>query len=111
MTGYASYPSLRDKIVFITGGASGIGATLVRSFHDQGARVAFVDLKEADGQALAGELGAWFRTCDVTDAAALEGAVQDSAQALGGLDVLVNNVANDTRRPAAETSPELWRKG
>ena len=111
MTQYATYPSLKDKVVFITGGASGIGAVMVRAFHDQGCKVAFVDLEQDEGQKLAGELGAWFARCDVTDAAALEKAVQDSAAALGGLDVLVNNVANDTRRPAAATSPELWRKG
>ena len=40
----ARYPSLRDKVVFITGGASGIGRSIVEHFHDQGSRVAFIDI-------------------------------------------------------------------
>jgi len=108
----ASYPSLKDQVVFITGAASGIGASMVQAFHDQGARVAFVDLSKDEGEALAAELpGVWFRPCDVTDTEALQGAVRDAARALGGLNVLVNNVANDTRHSAADTTPEAWRKG
>jgi NAD(P)-dependent dehydrogenase (short-subunit alcohol dehydrogenase family) len=109
---FANYPSLKDRTVFITGGASGIGAVFVQAFHDQGAKVAFVDLDEAAGQALAGKLGAaWFRRCDVTDADALQAAIRDAAAALGPVTVLINNVANDTRQVAAEVTPEAWRKG
>ena len=108
----ASYPSLAGKSVFITGGASGIGAALVRAFHGQGAKVAFVDLAQDAGRALAAELpGAWFRPCDVTDGGLLQGLVREAAADLGGLHVLVNNVANDTRAEAATTSPEAWRAG
>jgi NAD(P)-dependent dehydrogenase (short-subunit alcohol dehydrogenase family) len=110
---FASYPSLKDRTVFVTGGASGIGAAFVQTFHDQGAKVAFVDLNEAAGQALAGKLRAsgWFRRCDVTDADALQAAIRDAATALGPITVLINNVANDTREVAAEVTPEAWRKG
>jgi NAD(P)-dependent dehydrogenase (short-subunit alcohol dehydrogenase family) len=110
---FATYPSLKDRVVFITGGASGIGATFVQSFHDQGAKVAFVDLDDPAGQALSARLGAtsWFRRCDVTDAAALQAAIHDAGQALGPITVLINNVANDTRQVAAELTPEVWRKG
>jgi D-xylose 1-dehydrogenase len=110
---FATYPSLKDRVVFITGGASGIGATFVQSFHDQGSKVAFVDLDEAAGQALAAKLGAaaWFRRGDVTDAEALQAAIRDGAAALGPITVLINNVANDTRQVAAEVTPEAWRKG
>ena len=113
MAGFASYPSLRDRTVFVTGGASGIGASFVQGFHDQGAKVAFVDLDEAAGQALSAKLGAacWFRQCDVTDADALQAAIRDAATALGAVTVLINNVANDTRQVAAEVTPEGWRKG
>jgi NAD(P)-dependent dehydrogenase (short-subunit alcohol dehydrogenase family) len=109
---FATYPSLKDKVVFITGGASGIGATFVSEFYAQGAKVAFVDLKQADGDALMARLGgnAWFETCDVTDAAALQGAIKAAAQALGPVTVLINNVANDTRHKAVEMTPEVWRK-
>ena len=108
---FAVYPSLSGKVVFITGGASGIGAAFVQAFHAQGAKVAFVDLAEAEGQALAAKLGsgAWFRQCDVTDAAALQAAISDAATALGPVTVLVNNVANDTRHAAAEITPAAWR--
>ena len=109
---FASYPSLKNKVVFITGGASGIGATFVTEFHAQGAKVAFVDLQQADGDALMQQLGgnAWFSVCDVTDATALQGAIEAAAKALGPVTVLINNVANDTRQPTAEMTAETWRK-
>lgn len=110
--GYAVYPSLKDKSVFITGGASGIGAQLVESFHEQGAKVAFVDVQDEEGLALAARLkGSWFQHCDVTDAEALQTSIQAAADAHGPIAVLINNVANDTRHPAAETTVEAWRKG
>lgn len=108
---YATYPSLAGRTVFITGGASGIGASFVETFHAQGAKVAFVDLQEDAGDALAGRVGGWFRRCDVTDAEALQAAVRDAGAALGPVTVLVNNVANDTRHPAIETTPDAWRRG
>jgi NAD(P)-dependent dehydrogenase (short-subunit alcohol dehydrogenase family) len=107
---FATYPSLNHRVVFITGGASGIGASFVREFHAQGAEVAFVDLQDDAGRALAEELGAWFRPCDVTDAEALQGAIRDAAAALGPITILINNVANDTRQKTAEMTPEAWRK-
>lgn len=109
----ATYPGLKDRVVFVTGGASGIGAAFVEQFHAQGSKVAFVDLQADAGEALAGRLGqgAWFRRCDVTDVPALQAAIRDAAQALGPVTVLINNVANDTRHEAAETSMDAWRKG
>jgi NAD(P)-dependent dehydrogenase (short-subunit alcohol dehydrogenase family) len=110
---FATYPSLRGRVAFITGGASGIGAAFVQAFHDQGAKVGFIDLDEAAGASLAAKLGAnaWFSGCDVTDAEALQGAVRDAAAALGPITVLINNVANDTRQDPVEISPEAWRQG
>ena len=108
--GFAAYPSLNGAVVFITGGAMGIGAALVRAFHGQGARVAFVDVAAAAGEALAADLpGAWFRQVDVTDVAALEGAIDAAAAALGPVTVLVNNVANDTRHTPEDTDAAAWR--
>jgi len=108
--GHATYPSLKGRAVFVTGGATGIGAAIVEGFHAQGSAVTFVDIAEADGAALAARLSAAgtpvrFIACDVTDAAALDGAVRAS----GPLGVLVNNVANDQRHEAASLTPERWR--
>ena len=107
---FATYPSLAGRTVFITGGASGIGACLVEQFHAQGSKVGFVDLQAEAGEALATQLGTWFRPCDVTDAAALQRGISAAAAALGPITVLINNVADDTRHAAIVTSPEAWRR-
>ena len=106
----AHYPDLANKSVFVSGGATGIGEAIVRAFTGQDARVTFVDLNVAAGESLAAELGhsATFATCDVTDTAALETAI-DSA-ATKGLDVLVNNAANDLRMPLADIGPLEWQQ-
>ena len=107
---FATYPSLNHRAVFVTGGASGIGASFVRAFQAQGADVAFVDLQATSGEALADELaGPWFRCCDVTDPQALQAAIRDAAAALGPITILINNVANDARQAAAAMTPEDWR--
>ena len=72
----ALYPSLRDRVVFISGGSSGIGAELVRAFARQGSRVAFCGTRAEGGQPLIDELTAaglpapWYAACDVRDARA-----------------------------------------
>ncbi|MDR6786922.1 NAD(P)-dependent dehydrogenase (short-subunit alcohol dehydrogenase family) [Sphingomonas sp. BE138] len=110
MSGRAIYPSLKNKRVLITGGASGIGAGLVEAFAGQGAHVAFVDVVEEAGQALAARLGerVVFRRCDLTDVAALPGTIDALAADIGGLDVLINNAANDDRHTIAEVTPAYW---
>jgi NAD(P)-dependent dehydrogenase (short-subunit alcohol dehydrogenase family) len=109
----ATYPSLAGRVVFVTGGASGIGAAIVRRFHAQSASVAFVDLQEEAGAALARELGdgAWFRACDVADGVALRSAVGAASAALGPIRILINNVADDTRHDAEALDPAAWRAG
>ncbi len=110
----ARYPSLEGKNVFITGGGTGIGASIVTAFAEQGAHVAFVDVAENESRQLAEELvttiGAkvWWRTCDVRDIAALQAATADAAQALGDFSVLVNNVARDDRHTLESVTPEYW---
>jgi len=105
----ARYPSLAGKRVIVTGGATGIGAALVEGFAGQGAEVAFLDIDEPSGEALAARLkGTRFIACDLRDLAALEGAAKAAIDALGGVDVLVNNAANDDRHTIEDVTPEYW---
>jgi len=104
VNGEAVYPSLDGRRVLVTGGASGIGAEIVRGFARNGARVAFVDVDRAAGEALAEELGVRFIECDLTDVGALRAA---TAQA-GPVTVLINNAADDQRYEIEEITPELW---
>lgn len=107
----ARYADLEGRVVFISGGASGIGRDLVEAFVGQGAQVLFVDLNEPEGRALAEATGgkAQFVACDVTDNAALADAI-DRAETLGGLDVLVNNAGNDVRHDVSEVDTSLWHR-
>lgn len=111
MQNSARYPSLHEQGVFITGGATGIGAALVRAFIKQGARVTFADLNEGAGSALVEELGGAprFAHIDLTDTSALHQAITEADQA-SGLTVLINNAANDTRYRPDEMSPAKWRE-
>jgi NAD(P)-dependent dehydrogenase (short-subunit alcohol dehydrogenase family) len=112
----ATYPSLADRGVFITGGATGIGAAFTEAFVRSGAKVAFVDVDDVQAEALVGGLEAefgrtvWFRRVDITIAAELEAAVHDASAALGGLHVLVNNAASDERHGVEECDIERWRR-
>jgi NAD(P)-dependent dehydrogenase (short-subunit alcohol dehydrogenase family) len=106
----ATYPSLRDKTVLVTGGASGIGEAIVRAFAAQGSRVGFLDFDVAAGTKLAQEIGARFEAVDLRDAAALRAAVGKIKAALGPVDALVNNAARDDRHKIAEVTPEYWRE-
>jgi len=114
MSGFAVYPSLRDRVVFVTGGASGIGAEEVTQFARQGARVAFVDIDEAAGQRLVDSLEAetgrapWFGACDLRDIDAMRAAIEAAAAALGPITVLVNNAANDQRHDWTTVTPAYW---
>jgi len=105
---FATYPSIKDRVVFVTGGASGIGADIVRAFHDSGARVAFVDIQDTAGKALAAELGALFLHCDLTDIESLKASIAAVHAALGPIGVLVNNAANDDRHPIDDVNVDYW---
>ena len=113
MPSFATYPSLLERTVFVTGGATGIGASLVEHFANQGSRVGFVDIDVASGNALAAKLhGArnppLFVECDLTDIAALDRALVDVRQRYGAITVLVNNAANDMRHSIESVTPESW---
>ncbi|MDP2697631.1 SDR family NAD(P)-dependent oxidoreductase [Thalassospira sp.] len=110
----AHYESLRDASVFITGGASGIGKSLVEAFCAQGAKVAFVDIQKDAGEALVADIAKTarhaplFLLCDLTDIEALRHAVETAGQRHGPITVLLNNAANDTRHKWQDVTPEYW---
>lgn len=110
MAQFATYPSLSGKSVFVTGGASGIGARIVRAFAGQGAKVGFVDLDEEGGTALSDELGAdcAFAACDLRDIDALRSAFSALEAANGPAEVLINNAARDDRHDWADVTPDYW---
>jgi NAD(P)-dependent dehydrogenase (short-subunit alcohol dehydrogenase family) len=107
---FATYPSLKDKSVIVTGGASGIGAEIVRAFAGQGAKVGFLDFDQERGAALAAELGARFEFCDLRDIDALKAAIAALAEAQGPADVLVNNAARDDRHKWEDVTEEYYNE-
>ena len=106
----AIYSDLKDKTVVVTGGAGGIGESIVRAFHAQGAKVGFLDIDTARGTELQAELGkgARFVVCDLTDIPALKAAIAMVRDAFGAIDVLVNNAAHDERHATLEVTEEYW---
>jgi NAD(P)-dependent dehydrogenase (short-subunit alcohol dehydrogenase family) len=113
----ARYPSLVDRVVLITGGSSGIGETLVEQFVAQGARVGFVDIDVANGDALVERLAPVAKTAplfvqaDITDTPALQRAIERVRSQLGPINVLLNNAANDQRHKVEDTTSQSWDAG
>src|SRR6478672_4182213 len=108
MPEFASYPSLKGRTVFVSGGGSGIGASIVEHFATQGAKVGFVDIDEPASTALAGKTGALFLKCDIRDVKSYQAAIAEAASKLGTITVLVNNAARDDRHKLEEVTPEFW---
>lgn len=114
MSEWAQYPSLRGRLVVVTGGASGIGEAIVEAFAAQAARVVFLDLQMEAGAELVRRLGATnaeapvFYGCDLTDMHALRRILAEIEDRFGAVNVLVNNAGNDTRHRLDEVTPELW---
>jgi NAD(P)-dependent dehydrogenase (short-subunit alcohol dehydrogenase family) len=109
----AIYPSLKGRTVLVTGGGSGIGEAIVEHFAAQGAKTAFIDVKEKESKALAARLkrrrqAVHFEPCDLTDIAALRGAIKSIRKALGPITILINNAANDERHTLEEVTPEYF---
>lgn len=106
---------LLDTAVLVSGGASGIGAAIVRRFVAMGAQVAFLDRDEDAGKALTETLGAKarhrpvFLWCDLTQLEALAGHVEQASSAIGPIRVLINNAANDERHSIEDLTPAHWR--
>jgi len=111
---FARYPSLKDRAVLVTGGATGIGESMVSHFVRQASRVAFFDIQAEAAHQLVETLTAegcpapLFIECDLTDVAALQSSVKQVVAAFGTVDVLVNNAANDQRHSIDEVTPAYW---
>lgn len=114
---FARYPSLSGRPVIITGGATGIGSAFVSAYVAQGAKVAFLDVDDTAAQSLIERLAAspgdtWtapkYFHCNVTDTTELQTTIRTATQQLGGLKVLINNVANDTRHSLDDLTSEGW---
>ena len=111
---FAVYPSLQDQLVLVTGGATGIGASLVEHFALQGSQVAFLDIDHKSAERLVAGLSSKcthapaFLPCDLTDIAKLRAAVAEIEARHGTIRVLVNNAGNDARHSIDEVTPEYW---
>ena len=110
----ATYPSLQDRVVLITGGASGIGEKLVESFAQQAAQVIFIDIDDTAASELIERLApvvpiapVYFR-CDLTSSSALERSLKQIIDRFGTIDVMINNAGDDTRHKAEDVTPEFW---
>lgn len=117
MIDFARYPSLLDRAVLITGGASGIGASLVEHFVAQGSRVGLLDIDVAAAEELVGRLAEGARhapvfvRADLTDIDGLEAAIEQVRARIGRIAVLLNNAANDRRHSIEETTVQSWDAG
>ncbi len=109
----AIYPSLRDRVVLISGGGSGIGEEIVLHFLQQGSKVAFIDNAETATRALLDRLAAeghhpHWENVDLTDVDALRAAIARIRDALGPIEILINNAANDQRVKVEDVTSEYW---
>lgn len=110
----AIYPTLKDRVVFVTGGGSGIGAGLVEHFAGQGAIVTFVDVAEDASRALvenvaaAGHRRPDFIRCDLRDIEALRATIATTVDRYGPIRALLNNAGNDDRHRTEDVTPDYW---
>jgi D-xylose 1-dehydrogenase len=108
------YPSLKGRVIFISGGSSGIGADLVRHFAAQGSKVAFCGTQADGGKGLIEEIRSQgqpepiYAACDVRDTAAYQALLRQVIAQAGPVRVLVNNAGRDDRHAMEDVTPEFW---
>lgn len=113
MTAIATYPSLREAVVLITGGGSGIGAALTRRFAEQGSKVGFLDIADAPSNTLASDLtdaghAVEYVHADLRDVEALRSGIAAVRRRFGPITILLNNAAHDERHQTAEVTPAYF---
>ena len=103
---------LRDRIAFVTGGASGIGRAIAERLAREGAQVAIADIDEAGARKAAAEIGERARAIavDVTDSVSVRAAVGMAIAHFGRIDALINNAGWDKVEPFIEAREETWDK-
>nr|WP_145552755.1 2-hydroxycyclohexanecarboxyl-CoA dehydrogenase [Variovorax boronicumulans] len=106
---------LENKVVVVTGGGGGIGGATCRRFASEGAKVAVFDLNQAAAEQVATQVradggAAQAMRCDITDRASVDRAVAATQEALGPVDVLVNNAGWDVFKPFVKTVPAEWER-
>jgi len=112
MNNYATFKDLAETSVFITGGGSGIGASITEGFLSQGAKVAFVQRSKCDE--FLDEVSSKYKhkplfiKCDITNTKDLKNAISESSRINGEITVLINNAANDTRHTLKDMTSEEW---
>ena len=109
----AVYPSLKDKVILVTGGASGIGASIVENFLQQGSKVAFIDKDLELGNKLVQKFdnhnhNILFKECDLIDIENLKHKIEEIKKKIGPISIVVNNAANDERHNIDDVTPEYW---
>jgi D-xylose 1-dehydrogenase len=112
MANAATYPSLKDRVVLVSGGAMGIGEAIVREFARQGSSIGFLDIADEAAKKLQADVGTQaklhYQHCDVTDISTLKHAIDNVRKALGPITILINNAAHDQRHNVHEVTPEFW---
>ena len=112
----AIYDDLKHKRVFVTGGGSGIGASIVEHFCQQGSEVYFIDINEEASNKLVLECKnknfsvPTFIKCDLLNIKDLQNTISKIIDNNGAIDVLVNNAANDERHSIDEVTEEFWNE-
>ena len=110
------YYDLENKRVFITGGGSGIGASIVEHFCEQGSEVYFIDINEDESKKLIEDIKnknhrlPTYNKCDLLNIKELQKTIADIISDKGPIDILINNAANDTRHNIDEVTEEYWNE-
>ncbi|MFS4437372.1 L-iditol 2-dehydrogenase [Paracoccaceae bacterium GXU_MW_L88] len=99
---------LEGKTALITGAARGIGRAFAEAYIREGATVAIADINAEGVKATASEIGAVPIVMDVTDQASIDAGVADAAEAMGGIDILINNAALFDLAPITEITRESY---
>ncbi len=105
----------KNKVVAVTGGASGIGAAICHKFGEAGARIAIIDMNKGDMDRMIKRLAsnrieAIGIKCDVSRQHECEAAVEKVMRHYGGIDVLVNNAGITQRSPFVDTDIKVFRR-